>query len=163
MAKSIKIKCTSSRAVNIHENNLYSARVDDEGNVSMMVYNSAEMKKKRVILSVGVSGELFIAGAGGPVVATFIELKTKTLKCVGLDHGNPMKNPSASASATRWKAVVRSVRLLDTSSTVTDAAGRFTARRSASAYRTERRSKQNTCKGFGAVRPDNPSAFFKRV
>lgn len=40
MAKSIKIKCTSSRAVNIHENNLYSARVDDEGNVSMMVYDN---------------------------------------------------------------------------------------------------------------------------
>ena len=50
MAKSIKIKCTSSRAVNINENNLYSARVDDEGNVSMMVYDSVELKKKRVIL-----------------------------------------------------------------------------------------------------------------
>lgn len=91
MAKSIKIKCTSSRAVNIHENNLYSARIDDEGNVSMMVYDSVELKKKRVILSVGVSGELFIAGDGGAAVATFIELKTKTLKCVGLDHSNPMK------------------------------------------------------------------------
>lgn len=90
MAKSIKIKCTSSRAVNIQENNLYSARVDDEGNVSMMVYNSAELKK-RVYLSVGISGELFIAGVGGVVVATFIELKTKTLKCVGLDHKNPVK------------------------------------------------------------------------
>lgn len=91
MAKSIKIKCTSSRAVNIQENNLYSARIDDEGNVSMMVYNSAELKKKRVYLSVGISGELFIAGVGGVVVATFIELKTKTLKCVGLDHKNPVK------------------------------------------------------------------------
>ncbi|QEG12027.1 hypothetical protein H1O00_gp46 [Klebsiella phage vB_KpnS_IMGroot] len=90
MAKSIKIKCTSSRAVNIQENNLYSARIDDEGNVSMMVYNSAELKK-RVYLSVGISGELFIAGVGGVVVATFIELKTKTLKCVGLDHKNPVK------------------------------------------------------------------------
>ncbi|QPX75220.1 hypothetical protein [Klebsiella phage P528] len=90
MAKSIKIKCTSSRAVNIQENNLYSARIDDEGNVSMMVYNSAELKK-RVYLSVGISGELFISGVGGVVVATFIELKTKTLKCVGLDHKNPVK------------------------------------------------------------------------
>lgn len=91
MAKSIKIKCTSSRAVNIQENNLYSARIDDEGNVSMMVYNSAELKRKRVYLSVGISGDLFIAGVGGVVVATFIELKTKTLKCVGLDHKNPVK------------------------------------------------------------------------
>mgnify|MGYP000052146474 FL=1 len=91
MAKSIKIKCTSSRAVNIQENNLYSARIDDEGNVSMMVYNSAELKKKRVYLSIGISGELFISGVGGVVVATFIELKTKTLKCVGLDHKNPVK------------------------------------------------------------------------
>lgn len=91
MAKSIKIKCTSSCAVNIQENNLYSARIDDEGTVSMMVYNSAELKKKRVYLSVGISGELFIAGVGGVVVATFIELKTKTLKCVGLDHENPVK------------------------------------------------------------------------
>ena len=90
MAKSIKIKCTSSRAVNIQENNLYSARIDDEGNVSMMVYNSAELKK-RVYLSVGISGEFFISGVGGVVVATFIELKTKTLKCVGLDHKNPVK------------------------------------------------------------------------
>lgn len=91
MAKSIKIKCTSSRAVNIQENNLYSARIDNEGNVSMMVYNSAELKKKRVYLSIGISGELFISGVGGVVVATFIELKTKTLKCVGLDHKNPVK------------------------------------------------------------------------
>lgn len=91
MAKSIKIKCTSSLAVNIQENNLYSARIDDEGNVSMMVYNSAELKKKRVYLSIGISGELFISGVGGVVVATFIELKTKTLKCVGLDHKNPVK------------------------------------------------------------------------
>lgn len=91
MAKSIKIKCTSSRAVNIQENNLYSARINDEGNVSMMVYNSAELKKKRVYLSVGISGELFISGVGGVVVATFIELKTKTLKCIGLDHKNPVK------------------------------------------------------------------------
>lgn len=91
MAKSIKIKCTSSRTVNIQENNLYSARIDDEGNVSMMVYNSAELKKKRVYLSIGISGELFISGVGGVVVATFIELKTKTLKCVGLDHKNPVK------------------------------------------------------------------------
>lgn len=91
MAKSIKIKCTSSSAVNIQENNLYSARIDDEGSVSMMVYNSAELKKKRVYLSVGISGELFISGVGSVVVATFIELKTKTLKCVGLDHKNPVK------------------------------------------------------------------------
>lgn len=91
MAKSIKIKCTSSHAVNIQGNNLYSARIDDEGNVSMMVYNSAELKKKRVYLSVGISVELFIAGVGGEVVAKFIELKTKTLKCVGLDHKNPVK------------------------------------------------------------------------
>ena len=91
MAKSIKIKCTSSLAVNIQENNLYSARIDDEGNVSMMVYNSAELKKKRVYLSIGISGELFISGVGGVVVATFIELKTKTLKCVGLDHKNQVK------------------------------------------------------------------------
>lgn len=91
MAKSIKIKCTSSLSVNIQENKLYSARIDDEGNVSMMVYNSAELKKKRVYLSIGISGELFISGVGGVVVATFIELKTKTLKCVGLDHKNPVK------------------------------------------------------------------------
>ena len=107
MAKSIKIKCTSSRAVNIHENNLYSARVDNEGNVSMMVYDSVELKKKRVILSVGVSGELFIAGDGGAAIATFIELKTKTLKCVGLDHN---VNQAVSAFALAWAGLRKGIR-----------------------------------------------------
>lgn len=163
MAKSIKIKCTSSRAVNIQENNLYSARIDDEGNVSMMVYNSAELKKKRVYLSVGISGELFIAGVGGVVVATFIELKTKTLKCVGLDHKNPVKNPSPSASVTKWKAVARWEASPGTSSTVTVAAGRSTVRKSVSACRTAPRLRRNTCNGFGAMRPDNLSTFCKCV
>ena len=160
MAKSIKIKCTSSRAVNIHENKLYSARIDDEGNVSMMVYNSAELKKKRVYLSVGISGELFIAGVGGVVVATFIELKTKTLKCVGLDHKNPVKK---SFTVGKRYQVESGRALGGVAGYIFDRAGRSTVRKSVSACRTAPRLRRNTCNGFGAMRPDNLSTFCKCV
>lgn len=90
MAKSIKLKCTYSKTPRFVENNLVKASVDDEGNVSTMSYCHAEVKRKRISLSVGVSGEIFLSYAGD-VIAKFVELKTKTLKCTSLDHKNPVK------------------------------------------------------------------------
>lgn len=91
MAKSIKLKVTYSCTPSFQENTLIKARVDDEGNVSVTKDCKAENKRKRLILSVGVSGEIFLSGVGGVVAAKFAELKTKTLKCIALDHKNPIK------------------------------------------------------------------------
>lgn len=84
MAKSIKLKCTMSLTKTFNANHLYKAKVDDEGNVS------TGKGKDKIVLSVGVSGEIFIS-SDGIVAATFVELKTKTLKCMALDHKNSMK------------------------------------------------------------------------
>lgn len=83
MSKSIKLKCTSSITKSFDKDRLYAGRVDDEGNVSVTRYCTAENKKKRVVLSRGVSGELFVSHDGA-VAVTFVELKTKTLKCMRL-------------------------------------------------------------------------------
>lgn len=82
--KSIKLKCTFSQSPAFKENTLIKARQDDEGNIS------TGSGKGKVFLSVGVSGEIFIS-SGGVVAAKFVELKTKTLLCVGLDHSNGVK------------------------------------------------------------------------
>lgn len=84
MAKSIKIKCTMSLTKTFNANHMYKASIDDEGNVSVW------KGKAKIVLSVGVSGEIFIS-QGGIVAATFVQLKTKTLKCMALDHSNSMK------------------------------------------------------------------------
>ncbi len=82
--KTIKLKCTHSITKTFQTNNLITAKVDDEGNI----YTGKG--KAKIWLSVGVSGEIF-CDVAGIVAATFIELKTKTLKCTGLDHKNPVK------------------------------------------------------------------------
>lgn len=84
MPKSIKIKCTMSLTKSFNANHMYKAKVDDEGNIS------TGKGKDKIVLSVGVSGDIFVS-SGGIVAATFVELKTKTLKCMTLDHKNPMK------------------------------------------------------------------------
>lgn len=84
MSKSIKLKVTESVTPSLDVNTLVKARVDDEGNVS------TGSGKSRVVFSVGVSGEIFLS-SGGVVAARFVELKTKTLKCMSLDHKNPVK------------------------------------------------------------------------
>lgn len=84
MSKSIKIKCTMSLTKNFNANHMYKAKVDDEGNIS------TGKGKAKIVLSVGVSGDIFVS-SDGIVAATFVELKTKTLKCMTLDHKNPMK------------------------------------------------------------------------
>lgn len=84
MSKSIKLKVTETNTQSFSLNALLKARVDNEGNVSV------GSGKSRVVLSVGVSGEIFLSSHGA-VAARFIELKTKTLKCMGLDHKNPVK------------------------------------------------------------------------
>ncbi|AUV57133.1 hypothetical protein FDJ47_gp19 [Enterobacter phage Ec_L1] len=84
MAKSIKLKCTMSLTKTFNANHMIKAKVDDEGNVTV------GKGKEKIALSVGVSGDIFIS-SGGVVAATFVELKTKTLKCMSLDHKNPMK------------------------------------------------------------------------
>ena len=89
--KTIKLKITESIAPSFPVNNLITARVDDEGNISTTRHCTAENKKKRVMLSTGVSGEIFASNRDGVVFARFVELQTKTLKCTGLDHSHPMK------------------------------------------------------------------------
>lgn len=89
--KTIKLKVTESSTKSFPVNNLITARVDDEGNISTTRFCTAENKKKRIMLSTGVSGEIFGSNRDGGVFARFVELKTKTLKCTGLDHKNPVK------------------------------------------------------------------------
>lgn len=85
MAKSIKLKCTSAEKVTgFISGQLYKGRVLDCG--------SREVK-----LSCGKYAKLdghdeLQLNSGDEVFsAKFNELKTKTLKCITLDHKNPMK------------------------------------------------------------------------
>lgn len=66
------------------ENNLYKGKVINSGAVFVKVdgYGWVELDK---MATNGMTLE------GKPIEAQFVELKTKTLKCVGLDHRNPMK------------------------------------------------------------------------
>lgn len=82
--KSIKLKVTKSITKSFAVKSLIKAKVDDEGNI----YTGSG--KGKIWLSRGVCGEIF-CDASGAVAATFVELKTKTLKCVGHDHGNGVK------------------------------------------------------------------------
>lgn len=84
MAKSINLKVTSSITKSFSVNNLVKAKIDDEGNI----YTGTG--KDKIWLSRGVCGEIF-CDASGSVAATFVELKTKTLKCIALDHSNGVK------------------------------------------------------------------------
>lgn len=85
MAKQIKLKCTMSLIKAFDANHMIKAKVDDDGNISVI-----GMGRGKVVLSVGASGEIFFA-SNGVVAATFVKLKTKTLKCMDLDHSNGMK------------------------------------------------------------------------
>lgn len=78
--KSIKLKVTYSITNKFQTNNLITARVNDNGEIF------TGKGKDKIRINVGTSGEMF-ADCG----ARFVELKTKTLKCTGLDHHNPMK------------------------------------------------------------------------
>lgn len=78
--KSIKLKVTYSITNKFQTNNLITARVNDNGEIF------TGKGKDKIRINVGTSGEMF-ADCG----ARFVELKTKTLKCTGLDHRNPMK------------------------------------------------------------------------
>lgn len=66
------------------ENNLYKGKVINSGAVFVKVdgYGWVELDK---MATNGMTLE------GKPIDAQFVELKTKTLKCVGLDHKNPVK------------------------------------------------------------------------
>lgn len=78
--KTIKLKVTYSITNKFQTNNLITARVNDNGEIF------TGKGKDKIRINVGTSGEMF-ADCG----ARFVELKTKTLKCTGLDHRNPMK------------------------------------------------------------------------
>lgn len=83
--KNIKLKCTSSTmTLFFTAKNLYSGRIDDEGNVFVKFGPRAWHKLEKMI----AHGETSL---GEPIEAHFIELKTKTLKCISLDHKNPVK------------------------------------------------------------------------
>lgn len=75
--KTIKLKVTETSTKSFAVNTLIKARVDDEGNISTTKYCTAENKKKRIMLSIGVSGEIFGSNRDGSVFARFVELKTK--------------------------------------------------------------------------------------
>ena len=83
--KSIKLKCASSTMPAFFEtNSLYKGRVDDNGDMQI---------RDRYGVWFGLPASMKKIGsvAGEPAEATFVELKTKTLKCTGLDHKNPVK------------------------------------------------------------------------
>lgn len=77
----VNLKCTSSITPSFEADRLYKANSDKEGNIGITLM--VDGKRKRIELSVGISGEVFLS-SGGDVVATFLELKTKTLKCTRL-------------------------------------------------------------------------------
>lgn len=77
--KSIKLKCVSipsNKDKGFVPNNMYKASINDKGEI--WVRNPSGKIKLNAN---------FIAADG----EKFTELKTKTLKCVGLDHKNPLK------------------------------------------------------------------------
>lgn len=79
MAKSIKLKCVSIPAhtnKGYQENNLYKASINDKGEIWV---RNPSGKIRLNSNFVGADGE------------KFAELKTKTLKCISLDHKNPIK------------------------------------------------------------------------
>lgn len=83
--KTINLKCTSSTMkLFFTANNLYKGRIDDEGNMFVKFAPKGWHKLDKMT----AHGE---DSLGEPLNATFVELKTKTLKCVGLDHSNPVK------------------------------------------------------------------------
>lgn len=84
MAKTIKLKCTSTITESFIENRLYSARVDDEGNISI------GKGKGKIFLAVGVCGEIACVSKGC-IAARFVELKTKTIKCTWVNHSMQIK------------------------------------------------------------------------
>nr|CAK1257634.1 unknown function [Klebsiella phage vB_Kpn_K17alpha61] len=85
MAKYINLKCSASTmTLFFKENNLYKGKVINSGAVFVRVdgYGWVELDK---MATKGMTLE------GKPTEAKFVELKTKTLKCVGLNHKNPVK------------------------------------------------------------------------
>lgn len=90
MAKSIKLKCTASNLNSFFEDSvLYKGRIKDDG--SMQVRDKYgvwfDLPKNMIMVGTIASG----SNEEREGCATFVELKTKTLKCVGLDHSNHMK------------------------------------------------------------------------
>lgn len=76
--KSIKLKCTkANKAAGFEMNNLYKGRITDDG-----VYQVRNSKGQYINLD----SHLF-ADCG----ACFTELKSKTLKCISLDHKMQIK------------------------------------------------------------------------
>lgn len=75
----LNLKCTSSITPSFDANRLYKASSNKDGVIGITAM--VEGKRKRIVLSVGISGEIFLSN-DGDVVATFVNLKTKTLKCM---------------------------------------------------------------------------------
>ncbi len=83
--KSIKLKCTSADKITGFEvNNLYKGRERYDGTREVKLKCGKYLKLEK-------HDELQIHGTDEIFFAKFTELKTKTLKCTGLDHRNPMK------------------------------------------------------------------------
>lgn len=80
MSKSIKLKVTYSITKRFQTNNMIKASVNEEGVIT------TGKGKDKIKLNVGTSGDIW-ADCG----AKFVELKTKTLKCMSLDHNIPIK------------------------------------------------------------------------
>lgn len=77
----VNLKCTVVYIKNSHlfAGRLYTGKIDDEGNYSIRAADE-DGKKKTIHLSVGVSGEVYLA-EGVEVIARFLQLKTKTILC----------------------------------------------------------------------------------
>ena len=83
--KTIKLKCTSAESVTgFTTNNLYKGREHDDG--------AREVKHPNgKFYPLGKHDEFQAHSVDEIHFAKFTELKTKTLKCTGLNHKNPIK------------------------------------------------------------------------
>ncbi len=90
MAKSIKLKCTNSFVKNFFEaGNMYKGRVKEDGQIQV---------KDKYGVWFDLPSTLTMEATHAPGtdqeksgVVKFVELKTKTLKCIALDHSNGIK------------------------------------------------------------------------
>lgn len=88
--KSIKLKCTASNINTFFEDTvLYKGRIKDDGSMQVRDKYGVWFDLPQNMILVGTIAPGSKEEREG--TATFVELKTKTLKCMSLDHKNQVK------------------------------------------------------------------------
>lgn len=89
MSKSIKLKCASSEVNSFfRENNLYKGRIKKDGSIQVKDGYGVwfDLPKNLVLIGSIQTGNDEIEAR-----VSFVELKTKTIKCMSVNHGNGLK------------------------------------------------------------------------